>query len=273
MAQAKHENIPGVSATLMQLSSIVKQVAHAEIMPRYLKVKRQTKVDGSIVTAADIAVQSSMIQRLQAAWPGVALLGEEMSAAEHARIASSAQPFWCLDPVDGTSNFASGYPAFAVSLALIEAGQTSMGVIYDPVRDECFMAEKGRGAFLNHQRLHLSRVDMPLNRCIAMVDYKRLPTALVTRLVTEKPYASQRNLGSIALEWCWAAAGRFQVYLHGQQNLWDYAVGHLLLAEAGGYASTLSGEPILASGLQPISALAAVDEALFHAWGNWLKGA
>jgi len=273
MTDKQQNQVSGISKDLAHLRSIVKQVAHDALMPRYTKVKRQTKADGSIVTEADIAVQACMIQALKAAWPDVPLLGEEMSADAQARIASSGQTYWCLDPVDGTSNFASGFPAFAISLALISAGQVVMGVIYDPVRDECFAAESGRGAFLNEQKLQLSAVDMPLKRCLAMIDYKRLSADLVARLVTQKPFASQRNLGSIALEWCWAAAGRFQIYLHGQQHLWDYAVGYLVFSEAGGYASTLSGDPITASDLRPISAFAAVDNALFEAWGGWLNDA
>ena len=93
---------------------------------------------------------------------------------------------------------------------------------------------------------------------------------LAQALVAHPPYASQRYLGSGALEWAWLAAGRFQVYLHGQQKLWDYAAGALILAEAGGCAECLEGGPIHTPMLQPHSTIAACDAELFQAWKAWL---
>jgi myo-inositol-1(or 4)-monophosphatase len=109
-----------------------------------------------------------------------------------------------------------------------------------------------------------------LRRSIAVVDFKRLPAALAAALVASPPYSSQRYFGSGALEWAWLAAGRFQVYLHGRQKLWDYAAGALILAEAGGLAESLDGGPIYTEALQPRSAVAACDAALFEAWKAWL---
>lgn len=103
-----------------------------------------------------------------------------------------------------------------------------------------------------------------------MVDFKRLGSVLATELVTRPPYSSQRYLGSGALEWCWLAAGRFHVYLHGKQKLWDYAAGALILSEAGGCAETLQGEPIFSHELQPRSVVAAADARSFAEWRTWL---
>src|SRR5690606_12906787 len=126
---------------------------------------------------------------------------------------NSGEALWCLDPIDGTSNFASGMPFFSISLALIEKGEVTLGVVYDPVMNECFSAKKGAGAWLNGQRLNAEISGLALNQTLAIIDFKRLPKSLCQRLVDEKPYGSQRSLGSIALELCWLAAGRAQLYL------------------------------------------------------------
>jgi len=174
-----------------------------------------------------------------------------------------------LDPLDGTSNFAAGLPFFSISLALLIERKSVLGVVYDPIRDECFTAERGRGAWLNGVQLRVRPTDLPLRRGLAVVDFKRLGP-LAAKLAARPPYSSQRNLGSVALEWCWLAAGRFQVYLHGKQKLWDYAAGALILSEAGGHAETLQGEPIFSPELQPRSVVAAGDARLFQEWKAWL---
>ena len=86
----------------------------------------------------------------------------------------------------------------------------------------------------------------------------------------QPPYLSQRNFGSVVLEWCWLAAGRFHVYLHGGQKLWDYAAGSLILSETGGFALTLNGAPVCCADLQPSSVVAALDAKLFQEWKMWL---
>jgi len=89
---------------------------------------------------------------------------------------------------------------------------------------------------------------------------------LATRLAAHPPYGSQRSLGSVVLDWCWVATGRCHAYLHGKQNLWDYAAGNLILLEAGGYAQTLEGEQVFSGDLTPRSAVSALDETLFQQW-------
>ena len=105
------------------------------------------------------------------------------------------------------------------------------------------------GAWLNGARLGGAHAtDHPLRRAIACIDFKRLDRALAARLVAEPPFGSQRNFGSSCLEWCWLADGRFHIYPHGGQKLWDYAAASLVLSEAGGYAMTLDGEPVFKPG-------------------------
>jgi myo-inositol-1(or 4)-monophosphatase len=258
---------------LETLTELVRECAEQELLPRFADCGLRFKADGSIVTEADLAMQRRVGDALQAHWPHFKLLGEEMSEDEQKALLSQAEGgLWCLDPLDGTSNFAAGVPFFSVSLALLVEGQVVLGLVYDPVRRECFTARSGEGAWLNGNRLaRLGSVpSLELKQCLAAVDFKRLPKRLAQRLAEQPPYASQRSFGSVALDWCWVAAGRFHVYLHGKQKLWDYAAGSLVLGEAGGSATTLEGENVYRAELAPRSAVAALSPALFAQWTQWL---
>ncbi len=177
---------------------------------------------------------------------------------------------WCLDPLDGTSNFAAGIPFFSVSLALLQQGKVLLGMVYDPVRNECFSASLEQGARLNGEPLQVKQTGLELKQTTALIDFKRLEQDLATRLVTAIPYASQRSFGSVALDWCWLAAGRCHLYLHGRSNIWDYAAGNMIFHAAGGYSCTLDGEAIFTHTLTQRSSVAAVDQPLFAAWTEWL---
>lgn len=254
-----------------KLTEIVRITAREEILPRYEQIGHREKADGSLVTEADLAVQGRLADQLRQLWPEYGFLGEEMTEREQADLLSSHDALWCLDPLDGTSNFATGLPFFSVSLALLRAGRGELGLVYDPVRDECFAAARGEGATLNGRILGDGAQPATLKQSIAVVDYKRLNAPLARRLAAEPPYRSQRNLGSCALEWAWLAAGRFQLYLHGGQKLWDHAAGTVIQQEAGGVCLTLSGEPICPDTLAPRSAVAAVNAGLQRQWRQWLS--
>ena len=256
---------------LKQLKDIVISASKAELLPRFNAVERAYKPDGSVVTEADLVMQEQLTSRLKEAYPDIDLLGEEMTAEQQQSLLASGKALWCLDPVDGTSNFAAGVPYFSVSLALIENGLVTLGIVYDPVRDECFSAQLGQGAHLNDQPLSAKDTGLSLQRAIALIDFKRLSTELATQLVTEIPYGSQRSLGSIALELCWLAAGRGHIYLHAKQHLWDYAAAHLILTEAGGHACTLEGQSLPQNQLDPCSTVAALDKSLFSQWCAYLN--
>jgi len=256
---------------LETLISCMVTAAREELVPRFTHVAHSHKADGSVITEADLAMQSRLGLELAQRWPQYRLLGEEMSAAEQQELMSRpGVGLWCLDPLDGTSNFAAGLPFFSVSLSLIVDGRVVLGVVYDPMRDECFSATRGGGAWLNGARLGERRPEPPLAKGIAIVDFKRLPSALAQRLAGEAPYSSQRSLGSVALDWCWIAAGRAHVYLHGKQLLWDYGAGQLILDEAGGHSVTLDGDPLHTVSLRPRSAVAALNVELFREWTAWL---
>jgi 3'(2'), 5'-bisphosphate nucleotidase/myo-inositol-1(or 4)-monophosphatase len=254
------------------LESVARDIARAEILPRYLKSARNRKSDGSLFTEADLASQERFIQSLPQLAPG-AVLGEEMSAEEQARLwAEGRQGLWCIDPIDGTTNFANGIPFFAVSIAYLVGHEPHFGVVYNPVTDEAFYAAKGAGAYLNGVELPLRAAAPQLGDAVAGVDFKRVSNRLADELAVRPPYYSQRNFGSSALEWCFVAAGRLDVYLHGGQMLWDYAAGALILAEAGGAAAALDGGTLMAGPAVKRGVIAAACPALFTEWSAWLKG-
>ncbi len=257
---------------LSVLRDTIVTAASEELVPRFRHVAHRYKQDGSIITEADLAMQRRLASALQQLAPEVAFLAEEMTSEEQQMLLQANTPVWCLDPLDGTRNFASGIPYFSVSLALLRAGQVEMAVVYDPLRKECFSARRGHGAWLNEVPLRLAPTATDIAQATAIVDFKRLDSALATRLVTDPPYSSQRSFGSVALDWCWLAAGRGQLYLHGRSHIWDYAGGQLIFAEAGGHACGLDGEPVFSWSLAPRSCVAAVTAQLFDEWMQWLGG-
>jgi myo-inositol-1(or 4)-monophosphatase len=230
------------------------------------------KTDGSWVTDTDIAIQRELQDWLAKLAPEIGFLGEEMTPQAQQEALAGDRPLWVLDPLDGTSNFRVGLPAYATSMALLSHGRAVFGLVYDPCRRETFTAVHGQGAWLNGERLTIDP-DSTLNlaRAVAAVDFKRLPPPLAMKLASEPPYASQRSIGSVALEWCWVAAGRFAVYVHGKQNLWDYAAGQLILSEAGGHHTTLQGEAPAVLDLRPRSAVCAMSRELLDAWERALQ--
>lgn len=263
---------------LDQICRVLRHAARTEILPRFRHVASREKADGSLVTEADLATQAAIAAALAVATPRIPLLAEEMDRDEQVRRLGDAETgVWCLDPLDGTSNFACGFPLFAISLALIRGGEVTIGAVLDPVRDECFCAGRGVGAFLNGKPVRLTPVARRLKDSIAAVDLKRLGRADLVRLGAAAPYRSQRSLGCVALEWCWLAAGRFQLYLHGGQRLWDYAAGRLIATEAGVASrlfeppqGTASPSPAQGLSLDPRMAVAAVDESLLGDWLGWI---
>ena len=256
--------------TIKQLEAIVKPAARDILIPGFGRHAYTYKPDGSIVTPADEAMEQHLALELKKAWPEYAVLGEEMSKDEQCAAMTNEAGYWCVDPLDGTNNYATGMPFFAVSIALIIDNRQALGFIFDPLRDEVFSATKGEGACLNGTRLKNIPNKTDVESVIAEIDMKRLSKELAIRLVTEEPFSSQRNIGSSALDWCWLAASRYNVYLHGGQKLWDYAAGNLIVHEAGGQSVALDGEPVFRGKHEERSALASLDEGLFSYWKQWV---
>lgn len=256
---------------LSAVITAVKAVAQQEILPRYLRVARQRKVDGSVITEADLATQEALSRELRKIYPGT-VVGEEMPEQEQVDqwLAGDAG-LWCMDPIDGTSNFVNGLPYFAVSVALMRQGRSVLGVVYNPVADEMFYAEQGNGAYLNGEKLPIKEHVPALRGAMANIDLKRLNHKLAEGICSARPFSSQRNYGACALEWCYTAAGRFDLYLHGGQKLWDYAAGCLILEEAGGQMCGFDQDDFWAEPLWQRPTIAALDPDLFIQWRDWVR--
>ena len=248
----------------------IKKIAQEELPQRFANVTRSFKEDGSFLTEADLAIQQRIQELLKEQYPDVGFLGEEMSVEEQNKALLSPHGVWILDPIDGTSNFSAGIPYYAVSLAYIKEGIIEWGMVYDPERNECFNASHGKGAYLNGEPLLKKNNDVSIANSTAVIDFKRLSSELAARIASQPPYSSQRSFGGVALDWCWLAAGRFHLYLHGKQNIWDYAAGNLIFNEVGGKACTLQSEPIYDFSLKPRSAVAALDDNLYSDWCDYL---
>jgi myo-inositol-1(or 4)-monophosphatase len=250
----------------------VKSVAQREIMPRYMRVARQRKADGSLFTEADIATQEALSRELCRIYQGPVVAEEMTEQDQRDRWKLGDAGLWCLDPIDGTTNFVNGLPYFAVSVALMRKGRSVLGVVYNPVSDEMFYAEKGSGAYINGERLPIKMYVPALRGAVANVDLKRLTPKLAQGICSSmRPFSSQRNYGSCALEWCYTAAGRFDLYLHGGQKPWDYAAGSLILEEAGGHMSGFERDDFWAEPLWQRPAIAALDPGLFSQWRDWVR--
>lgn len=265
---------------LEKLKSLVKVAAREEIMNDFGHSEYEYKEDGSVVTPVDRAMQSRLEEELKHHWPMYDFLGEEMMEDQQLAVINKAGEnkdwgYWCIDPLDGTNNYVSGIPFFSVSIALIINNQQQLALVYDPVRDETFTAIKNQGAYLNDQRIGLldanSMKKIAENKpIVAAIDLKRLPEKLAVKLVTESVFASQRNIGSSVLDWCWLSAGRFDIYLHGGQKLWDYAAGSLIFHEAGGRSISLDNDEVFRGQLELRSVLACLDKNLFNYWYQWI---
>ena len=267
---------------LETLKKIIRDTAQEEILPRFNQSNYEIKDDGSLVTEADLAANKRIRNALAKEYPEIAFLSEEMSLEEQQALlepSASIKPLenikpsnqlWCLDPLDGTSNFAAGLPLFATSLALIVDGEVQIGISYDVVRDEMFSAIKNKGAWLNNDELKCKSSNFSLDNALAIIDFKRLEPDLAVRLMKDMPYRSQRNLGASVLELVWMAAGRGQIYLHGGMKLWDLAAGSLILAEAGGHSCTLEGEAIFKLSMTPRSVLISPGKELFKQWKEYI---
>lgn len=264
-----------VNAKLRLLTQLLRTTATTELLPRWQEIRAEAKPDGSLVTATDLAIQAHLTAALALVFPEIPLLGEEMTATEQQRLLDGNAPrLWILDPLDGTSNYAAGFPYFSISLALLDAGQITHGVILDPVRDECFCAARGQGAWCNGEPLRVHAIGNALSDCLAMIDLKRLPAAHLAALFRPGGFRSQRNLGSVALDWCWLASGRYQLYLHGGQRLWDYAAGRLIAEEAGAIVQHYDPDDCIPTSpltLTPQFAIAAANTELFNLWLDFVQ--
>jgi myo-inositol-1(or 4)-monophosphatase len=202
----------------------------------------RSKGPADLVTQADLAAQEAVREAVLGAFPDHCLLGEEKSPDEIPQ--NRAEYRWIVDPLDGTTNYVHGVPHYCVSLALEQNGRPLVGAVYDPMLDECFTAIDGRGAWLNGQTIHVSGVST-LSESLAAVGF---PPNVQTdapdlRLFLEMLPRCQaiRRTGSAALNLCYLAAGRFDIFWSYATHIWDVAAGVLLVREAGGVVTAPDG--------------------------------
>jgi myo-inositol-1(or 4)-monophosphatase len=206
-----------------------------------VRVDKKGAID--LVTEVDLAIERGFRAMVSERFPGHDVLGEEMGG----KAGAPAGPCWVFDPIDGTTNFAHGLPIFCSSIALEMDGVAAVAAVYDPTRKELFTAERGGGAFLNGRPLHVSKAD----------------TLLDAMLVTGFPYdvhqrvdeivglfgafvgraRAVRRLGSAAIDLCYVASGRLDGFWESDLKPWDIAGGALVVAEAGGRVTNVTGEP------------------------------
>ena len=199
------------------------------------------KAPADFVTAADLKAEQVIFEELSRARPGYSFHGEERGLIE----GSDKTHTWIVDPLDGTTNFLHAIPHFAINIALQRDGAIVAGVTYNPVSNELFWAEKGRGAFVNDHRLRVAarqKLDETIvGAGIPFLGHGLHATFLKELLQVSQRVAGVRSLGATALDLAWVAAGRFDAFWDRKSFPWDYAAGMLLVTEAGGKVTTADG--------------------------------
>ena len=205
------------------------------------KLQVSLKGPGDFVTASDNKVEKILIEELQKARPNYSILSEEIG-----EINNDVSFKWIIDPVDGTANFLHGIPHFAISIGLEHNKEIICGIIYDPIKDEMFAAEKGEGSYLNNQRMRVSSRSK-LKDCIVFTGGpKRESKDRDLSLKEYNSFSSKvlipiRKLGSASLDMAYVAAGRCDGFWQRNLNYWDIAAGIIIVKEAGGFVTDFYG--------------------------------
>ena len=239
----------GVKWTWIAQAAPIAMEAGALLREFYARgVETEYKTDVDLVTEADRTSEKLLLDRLTATFPEHGIFGEEGT-----RERLGAEYRWYVDPLDGTTNFAHGFPVFCVSLGLEHRpagtseeadGELVAGVLYDPMRDELFVAEKGKGAYLNGRPLHASKTPK-LGQALLATGFPsrsrhQNPNAQFYHEITMRSHGVRRA-GSAALDLAYVAAGRVDAYWEFRLNPWDTAAGALLVTEAGGTLTRFDG--------------------------------
>ena len=189
------------------------------------KLQVSKKSPSDFVTNSDLKVEKIIIEELKKARPNFSFISEETGIKKN----KDSKNTWIIDPIDGTINFLHGIPHFAISIALKSNNEIVSGLIFDPIKDEMFYAEKNNGAFLNNQSVRVSNKNN-IDDCLF---------ALGGKITTEANF-NNRKSGSAALDLAYVAAGRYDGYFQKNLNLWDIAAGIILVQEAGGIVENLN---------------------------------
>lgn len=217
----------------------------AERFGRALRVTNKSELD--LVTESDLASERLIIDRVKTYYPRHAILAEESGASSPTTADAQSEWRWIIDPLDGTTNYAHGYPCFCVSIGLEHDGRMELGVIYDPLREEMFTAERGQGAALNGRRIGVSST-AELTGALLCTGF---PYDVRERSEFARHFANfimnaqaVRRDGAAALDLAYVACGRFDGFWEEGLKPWDVAAGSLMVEEAGGRVSNYEGGPL-----------------------------
>ena len=233
-------------------------------------IRIEYKGDADLVTAADRKSEALIRDRIRQTWPGHDVMGEEEGLSD-----SGSEFRWYVDPLDGTTNFAHGFPVFCVSMALQHKGVTVAGACYDPTRNEMFAAERGRGATLNGRPIHVSPT-AKLNQSLigtGFPSYKRHknPNIYFYHQITLRTHGVRRA-GSAALDLCYVACGRTDGFWEFNLNPWDTAAGVLLVEEAGGRVTNFAGGPFELNSRETLASNGLIHQPLMHEFREIFAG-
>ncbi len=226
----------------------------------------------NLVTAADVASEDRIVAVIRAAFPDHNILAEEKEYGK------TDSPFtWVIDPIDGTSNFAHGFPHYAVSIGLAYGAEIVVGVVLYPERRELFHAVRGQGAFCNNKPIRTS--DAPgLRQSLLVTGFhyerdKKMETTLSSiGTLLRLGIMDIRRTGSAALDLCYTAAGRVEGYFESRLNAWDFAAGILIVTEAGGRVTTWEGGPVPINASSIVATNGRIHEELVGVLGESPRG-
>jgi myo-inositol-1(or 4)-monophosphatase len=266
--------MPDSQSFLPAMSAIAREAG--ALLLRYFeqKLKIEYKGDADLVTAADCASEALIRERIGRQFPTHDVLGEEQGLNDR-----GSEYRWYVDPLDGTTNFAHGYPVFCVSLALErrlgKSGKRVAAVVYDPSRDELFSAAEGQGAQLNGQPIRVSKVAQ-LKECLVATGFPshkrhKNPNIHFYQQITLRTHGVRRA-GSAALDLCDVACGRFDAFWEFNLNPWDTAAGVLIVEEGGGKVSRFNGSPFEIDSRETLASNGLVHDALLHEFQEILAG-
>jgi myo-inositol-1(or 4)-monophosphatase len=210
------------------------------------RVRISRKDRNDFVTEVDEACERVIIETLTQAYPSHGFLGEESGLTGVSAASKASEYVWVIDPLDGTTNFIHGMPVYCVSIGLLHKGQVTQAVVYDPSRDELFVASKGKGAFLNDRRIRVSKQDRLEGALVGTgFPFKRQAQIdlylSMFKEISEKA-AGLRRPGAAAIDLAYVAAGRYDAFFEMGLMPWDAAAGSLLIMEAGGFVGNFKGE-------------------------------
>ncbi len=264
---SKTSFIPAMSAIAREAGALLMQYFDQGLKIEY-------KGDADLVTAADRASEVLIRERVSKQFPSHDVLGEEQGLKD-----SGSEYRWYVDPLDGTTNFAHGYPVFGVSMGLEHRSRNEeariAGVVYDPTRDELFTAEKGKGALLNGKPIHISRISQ-LKECLVATGFPshkrhKNPNIFFYHQITLKTHGVRRA-GSAALDLCNVACGRFDGFWEFNLNPWDTAAGVLIVEEAGGRVSRFDGSPFELNSRETLASNGLLHDVLVHEFEEIFAG-